>query len=94
MMAFENVEPKDKNVTSRERPKSASYLRLKKTQKPLFLQLDTTKTLKKLKIEKKSKIFLNCYFENSGKSHSAKKCKRGDALYLMLDALDALKMKY
>ena len=39
--------------TSRERPKSAPYLRLKKTRKPLFLQLETTKALKKLKIEKK-----------------------------------------
>ena len=41
--------------TSRERPKSAPYLRLKKTRKrkPLFLQLETTKALKELKIEKK-----------------------------------------
>ena len=45
--------------TSRERPKSGPYLRLKKTRKPLFLQLETTKALKKLKIEKKSfRIFL------------------------------------
>ena len=50
--------------TSRERPKSAPYLRLNMTQKPLFLQLETTKALKKLKSEKKvfpnffSKIFL------------------------------------
>ena len=43
--------------TSRERPKSAPYLRLKKTRKPLFLQLETTKALKKLKIEKKSEFF-------------------------------------
>ena len=80
--------------TSRERPKSAPYLRLKKTRKPLFLQLETTKALKKLKIEKKIPIFLKFFFEVSGKSHSAEKCKRGDAFYLMLDALDALKMKY
>ena len=53
------------------------YLRLKKTRKPLFLQLETTKALKKLKIEKKfSEIFL----EVSGKSHSAKNCERGDPL--------------
>ena len=77
--------------TSRERPKSAPYLRLKKTRKPLFLQLETTKALKKLKIEEKLSEF---FFEVSGKSHSAEKCKRGDAFYLMLDALDALKMKY
>ena len=82
-------------VTSRERPKSAPYLRLKKTRKPLFLQLETTKALKKLKIEKKiSEFFLNFFFEFSGKSHSAEKCKRGDAFYLMLDTLDTLKMKY
>ena len=73
--------------------KSAPYLRLKKTRKPLFLQLETTKALKKLKIEKKFLFFL-FFFEVSGKSHSAEKCKRGDAFYLMLDALDALKMKY
>ena len=82
-------------VTSRERPKSAPYLRLKNTRKPLFLQLETTKALKKLKIEKKKfPNFLNFFFEVSGKSHSAEKCERGDAFYLMLDALDALKMKY
>ena len=39
---------------------SAPYLRLKKTRKrkPLFLQLETTKALEKLKIEKKIPIFL------------------------------------
>ena len=46
-----------KKETSRERPKSAPYLRLKKTRKPLFLQLETTKALKKLKIEKKNPNF-------------------------------------
>ena len=45
--------------TSRERPKSAPYLRLKKTRKPLFLQLETTKALKKLKIEKKNSDFFS-----------------------------------
>ena len=49
------------SLTSRERPKSAPYLRLKKTRKPLFLQLQTTKALKKLKIEKKNSEF---FFEN------------------------------
>ena len=44
-------------LLSREQPKSAPYLRLKKTQKPLFLQLETTKALKKLKIEKKNPNF-------------------------------------
>ena len=48
--------------TSRERPKSAPYLRLKKTRKPLFLQLQTTKALKKLKIEKKNSEFFLIFF--------------------------------
>ena len=72
-------------LTSREQPKSAPCLRLKKTRerKPLFLQLETTKALKKLKIEKKiffSEFFFQNFFEVSGKSHSAEKYKRGDAL--------------
>ena len=66
-----------KERTSRERPKSAPYLRLKKTRKPLFLQLETTKALKKLKIEKKIPIFFEFFFEVSGKSHSAEKCEMG-----------------
>ena len=52
--------------TSRERPKSAPYLRLKTTRKrkPLFLQLETTKALKKLKIEKKiSEFFLEIFLK-------------------------------
>ena len=60
--------------TSWERPESAPYLRLKKTRKPLFLQLETTKALKKLKFEEKK---FPMFFEVSGKSHSAEKCKRG-----------------
>ena len=68
-------------TTSRERPKSAPYLRLNKTRKPLFLQLETTKALKKLKIEEKiSELFFRNFFEVSGESHSAEKCKRRDAL--------------
>ena len=64
--------------TSRERPKSAPYLRLKKTRKPLFLQLETTKALQKLKIEKKnSEFFFDFFFEVSGKSHSAENVKGG-----------------
>ena len=66
--------------TSRERPKSATYLRLKKT---TFSTTGDNKALKKLKIEKKNfRIFFGIFSEVSGflKSHSAKKCKRGDAL--------------
>ena len=49
-------------IKSRERPKSAPYLRLKKTRKPLFLQLETTKALKKLKSEKKNfRIFFDFF---------------------------------
>ena len=81
-------------VNKPERPKSAPNLRLKKTRKPLFLQLETTKALKNLKIVKKiSEFFLNFFFEVSGKSHSAENVK-GETLFLMLDALDALKMKF
>ena len=45
---------------SRERPKSAPYLRLNNVRKPLFPQLETTKALKKLKSEEKNfpKFFL------------------------------------
>ena len=64
------------------------------TRKPLFLQLDTTKALKKLKTEKKNfRFFFELFFEVSGKSHSAENVK-GGTLSLMLDALDALKKKY
>ena len=68
----------DLKRTSRERPKSAPYLRLKKIRNPLFLQLETTKALKKLKIEFKEfpKNFFRIFFEVFGKSHSAEKCKR------------------
>ena len=67
--------------TSRERPKSAPYLRLNRTRKPLFLQLETTKALKKLKIEEKIfPSFFSNFFEVSDKSHSAEKCKRGNTL--------------
>ena len=65
-----------------------------KDSKTTFLQLETTKALKKLKIEeKKFPIFFDFFFEVSGKSHSAENVK-GGTLFLMLDALDALKMKY
>ena len=47
--------------TSRERPKSSPYLRLNKTRKPLFLQLETTEAPRKLKIW--GKIFQNFFFE-------------------------------
>ena len=51
------------HLTSRERPKSAPYLRLKKTRKrkPLFLQLETTEALKKQKIEKKNPNFFRIF---------------------------------
>ena len=68
-------------TTSRERPKSAPYLRLKKIRKPFFLQLEATKAIKKLKIEKKiSEFFLDFFFEVSGKPHSAENV-RGDAFF-------------
>ena len=74
---------KDATLNSRERPKSAPYLRLNKTRKLLFPQLEATKALKKLKIEEKNfPNFLSKFFEVSGKSHSAEKCKRGDPLVL------------
>ena len=67
-------------VTSRERPKSAPYLRLKKTRKrkPLFLQLETTKALKKLKIEKKIRFF--SIFLKFPVSRIVPKNVKGDAL--------------
>ena len=66
-----------------------------KDSKTTFSTTGDTKALKKLKIEKKNfRFFFEFFFEVSGKSHSAEKCKRRDAFYLMLDALDALKMKY
>ena len=58
-------------------------------------------TISKAQKDSKTTFFYNWrqqklefFFEVSGKLHSAEKCKRGDAFYLMLDALDALKMKY
>ena len=68
--------------TSRERPKSAPYLRLKKTRKPLFLQLETTKALKKLKIEKKiSEFFLN-FFSKFPVSRIVPKNVKGGTLFI------------
>ena len=69
--------------TSRERPKSAPYLKLKKTRKrkPLFLQLETTKALKKLKIEKKKFEFFSDFFLKFPVSRIVpKNVKRGGAL--------------
>ena len=65
LMIFANVTRRTRySLTSRERPKSAPYLRLKKTRKrkSLFLQLETTKALKKLKIEKKIPNFSSKFF--------------------------------
>ena len=81
----------------RNKPGTAQVGAISKAQKDsktTFLQLETTKALKKLKIEKKNPNFFLFFFEVSGKSQSAEKCKKGDAFYLMLDALDALKLKY
>ena len=65
-------------ATSRERPKSAPYLRLNKTRKPLFLQLETTKALKKLKIEEKFfPNFFRKFFLKSPVSHIAPKNVKG-----------------
>ena len=71
-----------KKKTSRERPKSARYLKLKKTRKrkPLFLQLETTKTFKKLKIETKFEFFSGIFSKFPVSRRVPKKCKRGDAL--------------
>ena len=76
------------------KPGTAQVGAISKAQKDSKTTFSTTGDNKssQLKIEKKN--FFEIYFEVSGKSHSAEKCKRGDAFYLMLDALDALKMKY
>ena len=42
-----------------------------------FSTTGDNKKLKKLKIEKKNSDFFRIFFEVSGKSHSAEKCKRG-----------------
>ena len=69
--------------TSRERPKSAPYLRLKKTRKPLFLQLETTKALKKLKIEKKlSEYFFLNFFSKLPVSRIVPKNVKGGTLFI------------
>ena len=72
--------------TSRERPKSAPYLRLKKTRKrkPLFLQLETTKALKKLKIEKKSEFFFE-FFSKFPVSRIVPKNVKGGTLWDFLN---------
>ena len=129
----------------KNKPGTAQVGAISKAQKDEnhFFYNETTKALKKLKIEKKN---FRIFFEVSGKSHSAEKCKRGTlwdflnihsvakyqklmggtikkfrkkisvtvpkkggkshsveksgpfcfgmAFYLMLEALDALKMKY
>ena len=71
-----------KKLTSRERPKSAPYLRLKKTRKPLFLQLETTKALKKLKIEKKNFRFFFEFFSKFPVSRIVPKNVKGGTLFI------------
>ena len=66
--------------TSRERLKSVPYLRLKKTRKPLFLQLETTKALKKLKIEKKNPNFFRNFLKFPV-SHIVPKNVKGGTLW-------------
>ena len=148
MSTGDTLDKREHDRISGERPKSAPYLSLKKTpkRKPLFLQLETTKALNKLKIEKKIRICFDIFLEfpvsrivsknvkggtlwdflnihsvakyqklmggtikkirekisltvpkKGGKSHSVEKSAPfcfGMAFYLMLEALDALKMKY
>ena len=74
-------------VRNKNKPGTAQVGNISKAQKDSKTTFSTTG-------DNKSDFFLKFFFEVSGKSHSAEKCKRGDAFYLMLDALDALKMKY
>ena len=74
--------------TSREQPKSAPYLRLKKfrKRKPLFLQLDTTKALKKLKIEEKENFeFFFEFFLKFPVSRIVPKIVKGGTLWDLLN---------
>ena len=78
------------------RPGTAQVGAMSKAQKDSKTTFSTTgdnKSSQKTKNWEK-RDFFEFFFEVSGKSHSAEKCKRGDAFSLMLDALDALKMKY
>ena len=59
------------NKTSRERPKSAPYLRLKNSKRTSKCQVLSSTVPKKI-----SKKFLN-FFEVSVKSHCTEKCTRG-----------------
>ena len=67
------------HLNNRERPKSAPYLKLKKTRKrkPFFLKLETTKALKKLKIEKKFQIFFEFFLKFPVSRIVPKKVKGG-----------------
>ena len=78
----DDSEEQKEQETSRERPKSALYLRLKKTRKPLFLQLETTKTLKKLKIEKKNPVFFRIFFSKFPVSRIVPKNVKGGTLFI------------
>ena len=80
------------------KPETAQVGAISKAQKDSKTTFSTTgdnKSSQKTKNwEKNFRIFFEFFFEGSGKSQSAQRCKKGDAFYLMLDALDALKMKY
>ena len=73
-------------LTNRERPKSAPYTRLTKTRKrkPLFLQLETTKALKKLKREKKFPNFFESFLKFSV-SRIVPKNVKGETLWDFLN---------
>ena len=69
-----------KSSTSRERLKSAPYLRLKNSKRTSKCQLFSSTVPAWGKIGKKIRTFLKICFEFFlvyGKSHSAEKCKRG-----------------
>ena len=71
--------------TSREAPKSAPYLRVNKTRKPLFLQLETTKALKKLKFEENFSEFFSKFFSKSPVCRIVPKNVEGGTLWDFLN---------
>ena len=78
------------------KPGTAQVGAISKAQKDSKTTFSTTgdnKSSQKTKNREKKSDFFEFFFEVSGKSHSAENVK-GGTLFLMLDALDALKMKY